>query len=68
MGSTVCVKCGTDQFVTINTPNPVNVNTVDSGKKVIIISEGTEIVKETADGSSGKITVCNKCGDVIIGK
>ena len=64
MGNTVCTKCGEDKFVTINTPKQVNVNTVDSGNKVIIITEGTETVKETADNTT-KITVCAKCGDVI---
>ena len=68
MGDTVCAKCGANEFVTINTPKSANVNTVDSGKKIIIITEGTEIVKESAAGNAGKVTVCNKCGDVIIGK
>lgn len=68
MSNAVCTKCGTDEFVTINTPKAVNVNTVDSSKKVIIITEGTEIIKETAESGHTKITVCSKCGDVIFGE
>jgi len=61
-----CQKCGEDEFVTVNTPNSVNVNTIDSDKKVIIITDGTEIVKETSGGGAAKITVCKKCGEVVI--
>jgi len=68
MSNTVCAKCGTDEFVTINTPKPVNINTVDSGKKVIVITEGKETVKEIAGNEATKITVCAKCGDVILEK
>jgi len=63
MGNTVCEKCGATDFITINTPNPANVNTIDSGKKVIIITEGAE----TTSSESSKVTVCNKCGDVLVG-
>ena len=67
MSKTTCAKCGTDEFVTINTPKPVNVNTVDSNKKIIIIADGSETVKESAGSDATKITVCAKCGDVIFG-
>ena len=61
-----CQKCGGDEFVTVNTPNSVNVNTIDSDKKVIIITDGTETVKEISGAGAAKITVCKKCGEVVI--
>jgi len=67
VGNAICAKCGTDKFVTINSPNSVNVNTIDSSKKIIVIAEGKEIETKTAEHDTTKITVCAKCGDIVLG-
>jgi len=68
MDKKVCAKCGADEIITVNTPNNVDVNTINSDSKIIVITNGTEIMKEATGGSSTKIAVCKKCSEVVIGE
>ena len=52
-----CAKCGSNDFVAIDSTG--------SNATVIVIVDGKDIVKENTGDTHAKITVCKECGHVM---